>query len=41
MVLKILGLENDEIDVSRLSGGAYLLQLATEKGVVQKKLVVY
>lgn len=40
-VLKIADFENNEIDISLLNAGAYLLQMRTEKGVVQKKVVVY
>lgn len=40
-VMKIANFENKEIDISHLNAGAYLLQMRTEKGVVQKKVVVY
>lgn len=39
-VLKITDFKSDELDISLLKSGAYIAQLYTEKGVVQKKLVV-
>ena len=40
-VLEITGFDAEELDISRLIGGAYIVQLKTEKGLIQKKLIVY